>query len=259
MVLNNIDYHICDACNLNCASCNHFSPLTTESNMVTLAKAKTDFELLETINDKFNKLTILGGEACLNPYFIPIIELSIQMFPGKVKLITNGTIPKPLYDLKEKNIDSAIELIITEYPFKSNFREHYDILKNDFPTAIFYTFRHEHGFISEHLSYEPLDTPNELILNCEKRFKCVQFINGKLYICHYAGYLDNLRKITEFEFANWDAYIDIKNCTNEQFDDFFTNKIPEICRHCKFVQKPYEKLNKKPWNRTEKNPKEWIY
>ena len=167
MILYNIDYHIYDSCNLNCASCNHFSPLTNQSNMVTIEKAKKDFELLKTIGNKFNKITILGGEACLNPYVIPILELASQMFSGKVKLITNGTITKPLYNLKENNLDLAIELVITEYPFKPNFREHYDILKKDFPNATFYTFRHEHGFISKHLSYEPLNTPDELILNTE--------------------------------------------------------------------------------------------
>ena len=258
MILYNIDYHIYDSCNLNCASCNHFSPLTNQSNMVTIEKAKKDFELLKTIGNKFNKITILGGEACLNPYVIPILELASQMFSGKVKLITNGTITKPLYNLKENNLDLAIELVITEYPFKPNFREHYDILKKDFPNATFYTFRHEHGFISKHLSYEPLNTPDELILNCEKRFKCVQYINGKLYICHYAGYLNNLKNITDFEFTNCDAYVDIENCTDEQFDDFFTNKIPDICKHCRFVQKPYEELEKKPWARTQREPQEWI-
>lgn len=258
MKLNNIDYHICDTCNLNCSSCNHYSPLAENPNMITLSKAKDDFELLKKFDDKFDKITILGGEACLNPDLLPIIELSLQYFPDRVKLITNGTITGRLYELRERNLDLAIELVITEYPFIKNYREHYDKLKEEFPNATFYTFRHEHGFISEHLSYEETNTNTDLILNCEKRFKFVQFIDGKLYICHYVAFIDNLKRIANFNFGKEDAFIDLTKCSGEEFDNFFTNAIPNICKHCKFVQKPYEELDKKPWSRTKKEPTEWI-
>lgn len=258
MVLNNIDYHIFDKCNLNCASCNHFSPLSKDSKIVSVEKAREDFSILSSINDKFDKITILGGEACLNPDLLPIIELALQYFPDKVKLITNGTITGPLYELKKKNLDLVIELVITEYPFIENYRDHYDKLKEEFPNAIFYTYRHEHGFISEHLSYDRLETQDTILLGCDKRYKCVQYIDGKLYICHYAAFLDNLNSIADLNFTNEDSYIDLDKVTDKQFDDFFMSAIPHICRHCKYVCKPYEELDKKPWKKTEKNSSEWI-
>ena len=257
MKLDNIDYHIWDSCNLNCVSCNHFAPLCVEPNQITLEQARMDFESLKRFECRFNKLTILGGEACLNPDLVDIIRLAVEYFPGKVKLITNGTIVAPLYELKQAGLDTVIELVITEYPFMKDFRTYYDNLKSQFPDAIFYTFRHEHGFIADHLSYQPTGASNNLLLHCEKRFKCVQFIAGKLYICHYAGFLDSLNSITNPGFTNKDACIDW-DCNEEQFNEFFETHIPEICRHCKFVLLPYEQLNKKPWSKSKKDPNEWI-
>ena len=258
MVLNNIDYHIYDRCNLNCASCNHFAPLIEDMNCITPAKAEEDFKLLHRLRDKFQKITILGGEAFFNPYVDEILALACKYFPGRVKFITNGTVKGRLLDLKAGIEENNVELVITEYPYIKDYREYYDNLKEEFPNATFYTFRHEHGFISEHLAYDVQDTDDMDLYNCEKRYKCCQFIDGKLYICHYAGFLDNLRHITNFEFTNKDAYIDLRTCTNTEFDEFFENSIPEICRHCLFVRKPYEELDKQDWHRSEKKPEEWI-
>lgn len=258
MNLENIDYHIIDICNLNCASCNHFSSLSKNANIISTGQAESDFIKLSKINDKFDKITILGGEALLSPYIIEIIELAVKYFPNKVKLITNGILVSVLRELKNRDLISKIELVITEYPFIDTYREFYDNIKTEFPTAIFYTFRHEHGFISEHLSYNKQTTDDTLLLNCDKRFKCVQYINGRLYICHYAGFLKNLESITNLTFTNEDSYIILDDVSEEEFDDFFMNYIPQICRHCMYIRKPYEKLDKNKWSRTKKEPSEWI-
>ena len=39
MILQNIDYHVCDICNLNCCSCNHFCPLTENKEFITAEQA----------------------------------------------------------------------------------------------------------------------------------------------------------------------------------------------------------------------------
>ena len=258
MKLKNIDYHIIDKCNLNCASCNHYAPLAKESNVITPKKAEHDFTILKKFDNKFMKLTLLGGEALINPYIEDILKLSIKYFPNRIKLITNGICEQQLFNLKETIDKNNVELVITEYPFKENFREYYDNLKESFHDAIYYTYRHEHGFISEHLSYDTQNTDKETLLNCEKRFKCCQYINGKLYICHYAGFLEYLNTITTLNFTNDDSYIDLTKCTNDEFDKFFKQHIPNICTHCMFVRKSYDDLEKKPWHKSEKSSVEWI-
>ena len=258
MILQNIDYHVCDICNLNCRSCNHFCPLTENREFITAERAYNDFMFLQGFGDKFDKFTVLGGEALLNPDIGQILIYANEAFPGRVKLITNGVDAKMLISLKDILLDNNIELVVTEYPFKPNWKEHYNVLRDEFPDMTLYDYRVEHGFISEHLSYTPQDTDDYTLLSCDKRYKCIQYIDKKLYICHYAAYLGNLDRITNLCFNNEDSFYDLTNYTEESFDLFFEKNIPGICRHCLYVKKPYDELEKEPWGRTERNASEWI-
>lgn len=135
MLLKNIDYHIIDKCNLNCKSCNHFSPLVVDDNVIDPHKAENDFEILKKFENRFELLTILGGEALLNKYISDILILANQYFPNKIKLITNGVLKNNLILLKPVICSNNIQLTITEYPFTKEYRKHYDKLKELFPFA----------------------------------------------------------------------------------------------------------------------------
>ena len=258
MRLQNIDYHVCDICNLNCRSCNHFCPLTENRRFITAKQAYDDFRFLKEFENKFDKLTLLGGEALLNPDMDSIISSAGDMFPGRVKLITNGVDAKRLISLKKTLTEYDVELVVTEYPFKPGWKEHYASIRREFPDMTLYDYRVEHGFISEHLSYELQDTGTATLLSCDKRYKCVQYIDRKLYICHYAAYVGNLSRIADISFGNGDSFYDLENYTEESFDKFFGKAVPDICRHCLYVRKPYEELDKLPWERTKLKAEEWI-
>lgn len=258
MVLNNIDYHICDICNLNCVSCNHFSPLAKKANMKTISGAEFDFKVLEKFTDKFNLLTILGGEALLNKDVGKILELANHYFPNRIKMITNGILIDKLIEIKDIIDNNNIKLVVTEYPFKENYKEHYEKIKELFPNVEFYEYRIEHGFLKHHLSYNQTNLNNDLIYGCDKRNKCCNYVDGKLYICHYAAFLNDLKSITKMDFNNEDSYIDLTTCTSKELDEFFQSVIPEICRYCLYVTKSYYEHEKQEWRRTNKNPNEWI-
>lgn len=258
MRLQNIDYHVCDVCNLNCRSCNHFCPLTKNKEFITGQQAYDDFRFLQKFSNKFDKLTLLGGEALLNPDIDVIIVLANGLFPGRIKFITNGVNTDKLISMRQVLLDNKVELVVTEYPFKEGWKEHYARLKHIFPDLTLYDYRIEHGFISEHLSYAGQDTDDDKLLSCDKRYKCVQYIDKKLYICHYAAYLDNLRQVTEIPFTNSDSFYDLEKYSEDSFNEFFESRIPDICHHCLYVRKPYEELDKKPWKRTERKADEWI-
>lgn len=258
MRLLNIDYHVCDICNLNCRSCNHFCPLTENRQFITAKQAYDDFRFLKEFENKFDKLTLLGGEALLNPDIDSIISSAGDTFLGRVKFITNGVDTDKLISLKRILSDNNVELVVTEYPFKKGWREHYASIKREFPDMTLYDYRVEHGFISEHLSYEHQSTDMATLLSCDKRYKCVQYINKKLYICHYAAYAGNLSQIADIPFGNSDSFYDLENYTEESFDKFFEKTVPDICRHCLYVRKPYEELDKLPWERTKLKAEEWI-
>ncbi len=258
MLLKNIDYHIIDKCNLNCKSCNHYSPLAVDSKTVSLAQAENDFSIIKKFEEKFGKITFLGGEPLLNPETKEILLCAYWYFGNKLKLITNGVLDKKLVELKDVLNETKTELVITEYPFSENYRQHYNKLKEMFPDATYYTYRHEHGFISEHLSYRKTDTCEKALLQCEKRNKCCNYIDGKLYMCHYSAFLDNLKRIANIDYDNSDAFVDLKTCSFAEFDSFFETHIPDVCRHCLYVRKPYHELEKHQWEKTKRKPSEWL-
>lgn len=258
MVLNNIDYHICDTCNLKCVSCNHFSPLADSPNLKTVNDAERDFDVLGRFSDKFNTLTILGGEALLNNETKEILELASTRFPNRVKLITNGLLIYRLHELKDTIRENQIQLVVTEYPFKDGWKEHYGMIRWEFPEATFYDFRVEHGFLKNHLSKERTGLSDDSLMRCDKRLKCCNYVDGRLYICHYAAFLPFLNRVADTEYGNDDAFIDLRVCTDDEFDAFFENAVPDICRHCLYVTKTYEEHEKQPWRRSELDPSEWI-
>ena len=258
MVLKNIDYHICDTCVLNCVSCNHFSPLADKPNMKTEDDARRDFWVLSKFRDRFDCLTILGGEALLNNDLGKILDAANGFFPNRIKLITNGVMVDRLMDLRTIIIDNGIHLVVTEYPFKDGYAEHYDRIRKKFPNAVFYKYRVEHGFLKHHLSYAETGVSDSVVYGCDKRDKCCNYVDGKLYICHYAAFLPFLNGITDTGIDNSDSFIDLKTCTESEFDSFFENAIPNICRHCLYVTKSYEEHEKQKWTRTAYNPNEWI-
>lgn len=243
---------------MNCASCNHFAPLATNTNFISLEQVEKDMNLLNKFNSIIGKLTIIGGEILLHPHLEDIIHVCSKTFNDKLKIITNGTIKDRLLKLKETIIKLNVELVITEYPFKEDWKEYYNNLSELFPFATFYKYRIEHGFISEQLSYADCYTDNKKILSCDKRYKCLQYVNGRLYICHYAAFLPYLEKITTCAFDNKDSYIDLNNSNCTNVINWVNSNIPAICNHCLYVKKSYDELNKTGWHKSEKNPKEWI-
>lgn len=108
------------------------------------------------------------------------------------------------------------------------------------------------------MSYNVQNTKKDFLLKCDKRNKCCNYVDGRLYICHYAAFINNLINITNIDFSNNDSYIDLTKCSAEEFDDFFNEQIPEICDHCLYVKKPYEQLNKLSWGLSKKEAHEWI-
>ena len=128
MILQNIDYHVCDICNLNCCSCNHFCPLTKNKEFITGQQAYDDFHFLQRFDNKFDKLTLLGGEALLNPDIDVIIVFANGLFPGRIKLITNGVDADKLISMRQVLLDNKVEFLLKSLP---SVKEKLDVLQKE--------------------------------------------------------------------------------------------------------------------------------
>jgi ABC-2 type transport system ATP-binding protein len=114
------EINIVDHCNLNCAGCEHFSPLA-KKNFVKPNELGKDFaRLSELAKGRIEMLQLMGGEPLLHPEIGRIIEISRKYFQiGEIKIVTNGILltkmNKDFWELCQTN---RIIISVTKYPVK---------------------------------------------------------------------------------------------------------------------------------------------
>ena len=266
-MVNNIDYHIIDRCNLNCASCNHFSSLVPSTDKgKSIEQITSDLTLLSKVKEGFNCLTILGGEPTLHPELSKILRIARQIYPNKqINLVTNGT----NYDKFEKWRDSIIEnnihVILSLYPYCDDNMERAEKIRkilepyNSFSVE---STANEDGFNYGFLSNSDNVAAEDDIIHCVRPFWCAQVKNGKLYICNFAAQFDRLKaffgdKIT-FE-LDGKEYLDLNgDVTVKDFYNFINYARPNICYHCVDCVKKNASGPRHHWTTTKKDINEWI-
>ena len=115
-----LEIQIAEHCNLNCASCTHFSPLAEQSYI----DADSFSNQLKKANSIFNghckSLKIMGGEPLLHPSIDQLLYLARQAMPEtKITVQTNGILlskmPSEFWIACNKN---EILIRVTRYPVK---------------------------------------------------------------------------------------------------------------------------------------------
>ena len=77
-MLEKIDIHITDHCNLNCKGCTHFSPLSEEFylNPVNFRADLARFAALT--GAQLGQMFLLGGEPLLHPHLTEFFPMAIE-------------------------------------------------------------------------------------------------------------------------------------------------------------------------------------
>lgn len=117
-----IETHVCDMCNLNCRSCNHFAPLAEKNSYASKEKYEKALKLLARKLDgggQLLRILLLGGEPLIDTNLLcDFILISKKIFPDTdVHIYTNGLLlPKVdqyFWDICERY---DITINITMYP-----------------------------------------------------------------------------------------------------------------------------------------------
>lgn len=262
-----VEYHITDKCNVKCASCIHYCSLVDNNvQHKSLDQIRSDLYLLHKIKNVFDELHILGGEPLLSSNLIDCINLSRRLFDNyRILLSTNGTIEFS-EDLLNCIKINNIEISLSEYPFKDNYKDHYNNLKSIFDKYhIIYTSYVYNTFQVKQLANTYINYNKDQIVNCRMRC-CNQLVNGKLYMCPqiaYFKYFDNYFKNIHNMYSsniNKKDFLDLNEVINDQeVYDFIKNSIPTLCNYCnecnRFVN---NNMVVDTWHRSNKDIKEWI-
>lgn len=249
---------LAEHCNLNCQSCDHFSPLAKE-RFPSLEEYLRDLDrMYELFGEKLLRVDFEGGEPLLNKEIIDYIEKSYERYPSiKLTIITNGILLLQMSKYfwtacRRCNVD----ILVTKYPISCDYKEmEYIAEKNGV------NFVHFSGYDTEKVTiHRPLDLEgnqdkfssfNECYMG---NGPCVMVQNGKLYPCtmipnlrHFNSFFNKELVVTKKDYV--DIHSDI---TADEIFEFLSNPVP-ACSYCNFSKLRHEK-----WGTTKRNIAEWI-
>lgn len=237
-IIQNIDYHIVDSCNLNCKHCNHFCPVVPKSQRLKpLGKIMRDISYLYDYRDIFNTLTIIGGEPFIYPEIDKVFDFVRNMFPDKrIQTITNGTLHYRLGTIADSIVNNNIYVTVSLYPvsYREDIRKAFQAAIPDY-LLTFDEVSTTNGFSGSLLRESTQGEDFNKILHCPRRHWCTQLRDNRLYICHFAAGLDVLKNHfkDQVKIDENDCYIELgPHTSGEDVLLFLNNYIPDVCRHC---------------------------
>ena len=235
------DVHLAEHCNLNCKSCEHFSPLSPKSFL--------DLNIYEKDCERLSKLTggivediaFVGGEPLLYPRLTDVMDMTRKYFPvGMIRIITNGillmTQPEAFWESCRKN---DITIYISVYPVKINY---FDIKNKTEIYGIKLVFWGDPIHEQKDWRKLPIDITgkqNRIISNmlCYMSNHCFQLVDGKLYKCcrvAYIKYFNNFFKqnlqVSEKDYFDIYKENDINKILNQ------IRKPVPFCRYCNMIK-----------------------
>lgn len=240
-MLENIEIHVVDHCNLNCYGCDNFSPIA-KPWLIKVDNYCNQLEQLAKISNKeINEIRIMGGEPLLHPDILDIIRITRNIFnESTITLLTNGILLHEMNEnfwltLKEYNVQIWLSIYdknkVNYYSlfdifdrYKINHRESHSSLLNNSNCSIF----HNLSLVQN----STLNFKENWDLCYLARGNCTTLRNGKIFHCECSSLIDifNKKFNTNFIISEND-YMDIYTNTFEEICEFIQKPIP-FCKYC---------------------------
>ena len=252
--------HIVEHCNLNCASCAHYSPLHDEEYL-SVEEYKKDYQRLSTLfSGEAELIEILGGEPLLHPEITEFMAISRDCFPyAPIHILTNGLLlPKMPEEFWQAMKTYAITLRMTRYPIKFDYDGWARKVKamgiqvwlaDEEVTWVTHKLDLSGGIPNEEAAERNLEN----YLNCYESNFCVALEHGRLYTCPQVAYAKTFVDYfnAPIDITDRDS-IDIHKAQSaEEITAFLSRPIP-FCRYCRVKERHVI-----PWGRSRKVIEEW--
>lgn len=253
----NFEVSLAEHCNLNCQSCNHFSPLA-EKKFLDVSEYEMELRrLTELFGKKIGRVMLVGGEPLLHPRLEDIMDISRQYLPdAPIYFITNGLLfPKMKESFWRKCRKNVINIKVTQYPVKFDYaywecyakNQGIDI-SNENPERIKTTYRlplHREGQFNPYVNYA----------KCYHANQCVVLREGRLYTCPISAWIDMLNRYYGESFPQMEANsIDIYETEDSREIEWLLKQPVPMCEYCDIAGYEYNI----PWRTSRKDKAEWI-
>lgn len=254
-----IEFHVVEHCNLNCKSCIHFSPLAEKSCISIWAFRNDVKKMAEITSGNVKEIHILGGEPLLHPEINRILKITRNYFKvSEIKLISNGILvlsrKENFWQIMKSN---NIHLSITKYPLDINYQKISYLTKKYGIKYSFYAPSKENS--QWHFPLDLTGSQNEQYSydNCRKGNNCtnINIIKGKLYMCPICSNIKYFNKYfkkdCKVEYSDYLKLNEIKNA--DEIKEFLSKPTP-FCKYCNIDARSFD--NK--WDISKKEIEEWI-
>ena len=259
-----LDYLVIDLvehCNLNCQSCDHFSPLA-KPNYLSISEYKKDAarlsKLLAEGDVVLGELCLEGGEPLLHPEIESFLAISRRFFNNTViNVYSNGVLLLKKEDhFWEILRDFDIGLEITKYPIDFD----YVGLEKKCKEKLVKMHYFGGDDVKKTSMHKPIDVSGSqdkysCFTECYMgNGMCTVLKKGRVYPCTFAPNVSIFN-----DFFNQKIHVDKRDSidiyeieTAEEILDFLANPIP-ACRYCKVK----EWTNGHKWAVSKKKIEEW--
>ncbi len=226
-----IQYHIADHCNLNCASCTHFSSLVKEEVFISSEEVQRDLMALKKIVKHVERIDILGGEPFLNKNWREYIKITHDIYKfSEITIITNGTLIWKMSDDDWKYIrDNDVCFRMSLYkPFWKKADEIVSFLKEKkvkYNVNLRVISEFAYAFLKERRCSSTVNR-----MNC--RMECNQLYHGKMTPCSIMMYI---KYFNDYWGTNFSEDVSVEDlCSVKNFNELvkLLNRPMDICEYC---------------------------
>ena len=251
-----LEIQVAEHCNLNCASCTHFSPLAKESYL-----SKEEFSSqLQKANQIFNghckSLKIMGGEPLLHPEIGELQRLARVAMPEiKITPQTNGILlTRMSEDFWNSCRDNDILVRVTRYPVKLNVDEIKRLAEQYKVNLKFHPEEAIKSFNLYPLNIECQNDPADNLAHCKMKLRYVLIKNGRLFPCPIAGNAEHFNSPFNYNLGCCEQD-SISLDDVHSFEDYarFAHQPLAFCKHCL----PTQYRRDIGWTRSKRDISEW--
>lgn len=227
-MIEHMEMHVMDACNLNCKGCAHFSPIF-ENVVPDMASRVADIKMFMEKGIHPVQFNLLGGEPFLNPELGEIAKKVRTILPDTdIVIVTNGLlIPKADASVLTLIAESNVKVSISEYEPTHKI---IDVICDKLDCfGIVYEIRSfgTKEKFNKPLSINEAESSKRLCIS----YGCITLWNGMIARCPTLMYIDAFNKRFGTKLPN-DGVMQLSSCSKgEELLEQLEQEVP-LCSHC---------------------------
>ena len=226
-----LEIHIVDHCNLNCAGCNHFCPLA-EPYYITPEYLKEQLEMVKEKIPSIKWLMLLGGEPTIHPQLLELCQIARKIFPDiPVEILTNGKDLTNIIKNKKELEKLDIQITLAQYDIEYNQNDVDEVLAMKNAGISWGRESFDQTLVDVTGSQDMNET---FFKNCHHQLPCFTLRDYKIYECPFAAHIIAFKKKFNVDIPEIEGidYLNLKTLTLDQLEEF-SYKPKNICKYCK--------------------------